>query len=113
MYLDKSGSVRCQVGTGWVNVMGRVSGMQLHVASYINTARKMETADSSGKLVSSAIQRITSPKTVSFVNEFCNKSGVFFCCLKFSREIKVNWFVVLLLVDVKLISVLPLFHDFR
>jgi hypothetical protein len=78
MYLDELGYVRCQVVTGWVNIMGRASGMQLHVASYINTALKMETADFSGKLVSLAIQCITSQKIVSFVNEFSNKSGVFF-----------------------------------
>jgi len=77
MYLDESSYVRCQLVTGWVNIMGWASGMLLHVASYINTALKMETADSSWKLVSLAIQRITSQKTVSFVNEFCNKSGVF------------------------------------
>lgn len=73
----------------------------------------METADSSGKLVSSAMQRYASQKTVPFFNELCNKTGLFFCGLKFSREIRVNWFLFLLLVDVKLMSVLPLFHDFR
>jgi hypothetical protein len=73
----------------------------------------MKTADSSRKLVSSAMKRYTSQKTIPFVNEFCNKSGGFFCGLKFSCEIRSNWFLVLFLLDVKLMSVLPLFHDFR
>ena len=93
--------------------MGRVSGMQLHAASYISTALEMKTANSSGKLVSSGMKHSTSQKTLPFVNEFCNKSGVFFCGFKSSREIRANWFLVLFLVDLTLLSVLPIFHDFR
>ena len=73
----------------------------------------METADSSGKLVSSAMKRYTSRNTVPFVNEFCNKSDLFRCGLELNREIRANRFLVLFLADVKLMSVLPLFHDFR
>jgi hypothetical protein len=57
--------------------------------------------------------RLHLPTTVSSVKECCAKSDVFLCGLKFSREIKANLFFVLRLVDVKSISVLPLFHDFR
>jgi hypothetical protein len=78
MLVDELGNVRRQVVTGWVNIMERASGMQLDAASYINTALKMETADSSGNLVSLAIQRVTSQKIVTFSNEFCNKSGILF-----------------------------------
>jgi hypothetical protein len=87
--------------------------MELNANSYINTALKMEISGFSLQLVSTEIEGNTSQTTVSFIKEFCNKSGVFFGGLKFSHEIKANWFLVLLLVDVKLISVLPLFHDFR
>ena len=112
MYLDESGYVMCQVVTGWVNIIRRATEKQLHVASYINTALKMETTDSSGKLVFLAIKRITPQKIVYFVNEFCKKKWRVFCGLQFSLGIREYSFLVLLLVDVKLISVLPLFYDF-
>jgi hypothetical protein len=78
MYVDESGYVRCQVVTVWENIMGRASGMELHATSYINTALKMETSGFSLQFVSTEIEDITSQTTVSFIKEFCNKSGVFF-----------------------------------